>query len=378
MKLVLYCFLLLVACVLGSQLENVQDQESDVKFEELLFENEDPEFIKEYFISSIKSGYVAECKVYAEKYEFLTDKFNRDIFSELIKCFESQDKTETCWELFEILKPSFFDVSRSTTTPLILAVRRNRMELVNALLKLEEVKILIDQVDEFDRTALMYAAKRESLFAVQMIVQISVETINAKDFLGKTAIHYACEMNPSAIKTEISSAEFPSFLTGDIDPDVANKDAIISILMAYGGAIYSDGPEYKLTPADRKVNDIISDFGGKVVVEEKVENIILRFGTGIAATQLIKILSTGGLFNKINAKLISFFLANPFMILLNKFCYNLMQYFLPGNDANLNITIDVDDCIQEFSFNLLFVFLMVPIYNYFVEKYFKPRNSFKL
>ena len=377
MKLVLYYVFLLVACVLGSQFENVQDQEEpEAKVEEFQFDTEDPEYIKQYFMSSIKSGNVAECNVYAGKYEFLTEKFNRDIFSELIKCFESQDKEETCWELFEILKPSFFNVSRSTTTPLILAARRNRMELVNALLKLEEVKIIIDKVDEFDRTALMYAAKRGSFFAVKMIVQISAESINVKDFLGKTAIHYACEINPSGIKT--SPAEFPPFLTGDSDPDAANKASIISILMSYGGLIYPNGPEYKLNPADRILNDVITDFGGKIAVEDKAENIVMRFGAGVAITQLIKILNTGGLFNKIDAKLISFFLANPLMMILNEYCYQLMQYFLPGIDANLNISIDIDDGIREFSFNFLFVFLMIPVYNYLVKNYFKNRNGFKL
>jgi hypothetical protein len=352
--------------------ENVQDQDSEAKIEEIQFDNEDPDYIKQNFMHSIQSGNIAESKVYAEKYEYLTERFNRDIFSELIKCFEGQDKEESCWELFEVLKPSFFDVSRSTTTPLILAVRRNRMELVAALLKMDDVKKIIDKVDEFDRTALMYAAKRGSYFAVKMILQISSESVNIKDFIGKTAIHYACEMSTShSLDSEKAVIEVPAYLTGAVDKNVTNKLSIVGIMMNYGGLIFPEGPEYKLTSSDVELSEIITEFSGRVVIQVDAMVIVKRIGLGLALTQGLKFLQMNGILNKIDAKLIGFFLSNPLMTLLNDFCYHLMQFFLPGTDANLVFSIDVGNGFQDFSFNLLFVTSMAFAFKYAIENYSK-------
>lgn len=380
MKLIFYCFLLLLSVVLGSEFktetENVQDQEPETKVEEFQFDLEDPEFIKHTFMNSIKNANVAESKVFAEKYEYLTDKFNRDIFSELIKCFEAGDNEETCWELYEILKPSFLDVSRSTTTPLILAVRRNRMELVNALLKMEGINEIIDNVDEFDRTALMYAAKRGSYFAVKMILQVSSESINVKDFMGKTAIHYACEMIP-LVNDENTATKLPDFLTGAVDQDVKNKASIVAMLMVYGGMIYPESPEYKLTPADVEVNELITDFSGRVLIENDSRQIVKRLGQGLALTQGLMLLNMSGKMSIIAARLVNIFLSNPFMNLLNNLCYHLMQVLLPGIDSNLVFSVDVEDGFQDFSFNLLFVILMIPTLKYAVESYLNNTKEVK-
>ena len=56
-------------------------------------------------------------------------------------------------ELFELLKPSFRDVSGSKSTPLIHAVIYNNMDIVNALLTMPGTKDFIDKFDNFGRTA---------------------------------------------------------------------------------------------------------------------------------------------------------------------------------------------------------------------------------
>lgn len=380
MRLVFCSLLLLVSYVIGSALstENVQNLDSEAKIEEILSDNEDPEYIKQKFMHSIQSGNIAESKVYAEKYNYLTEKFNRNIFSELIKCFESQDKEESCWELFEVLKPSFFDVSRSTTTPLILAVRHNRMELVAALLKMEDVKNIIDKVDEFDRTALMYAAKRGSYFAVKIILQNSSESVNMKDFMGKTAIHYACEMNPKpSLDSEKAVIEFPAFLTGAVDKNVDNKLSIVGILMIYGGLIYPESPEYKLTASDVELKEMITEFSGRVFIKDDVKILVKRLGQGLVLFQGLKFLQMNGILNEISAKLIGFFLENPLMMTLNNFCYHFMQFLLPGTDTNFVISIDVGDGSQDFSFNILFVVLMASAVQYAIENYSKKSKYSK-
>lgn len=381
----LFALLFLIVHVLGSQLDdgNVLRTDPDEAIPDNLIDNltenltdnlNDPEFVKQIFIVSISNAQLDEVKYFSEQYPYLTEKFNRDIFSGLIKCFDLFDNEGTCWSIFEILAPSFNDVSSSTTTPLILAVRRDKMVLVNALLKLESVKNFIDKVDEFDRSALMYAAKRGKYFAVKRILDISTESVNLKDFLGKTAIHYACEMNPLDIPVT-TGIELPEYLTGSTIADAANKTEIIGLLMANGGEIFSDGPEYKLTAADSNIGILISNFGGKVVVDNNYD-VISTLGTGLAVGQAVKLLNKTNALNQIGANVIGILLANPLMLFFNDICYYLMQAILPGVDINLTVSVDIGSGIHEFSFNLLFVILMVPVLKHFYENFVNKPSIF--
>lgn len=379
-QLVLYILFLLISFSIGSQVTDSKDQESinsseSIESDGFDFDPEDPEFMKQNFIFSLMNAQLAQARIYVEKYDYLTNKFNRDIFTGFMKCFDKEDKEDICWEIFEILKPSFFDVSRSTTTPLILAIRQNKMSLVNALLKLDEIKSIIDKIDEFERTALMYAAKRGSLFAVKRILDISSASLNFKDFLGKTAIHYACEMNPLA-KTEQPQFQFPSYLSGAVDTDVDNKSTIVAILMAYGGQISQDGPGYNLNSADWELEKLLTDFGGKVFIEDKVEDMVRHLGTGLVLAHIINKNNGAKVLNKMSTKLMGVLFANPMMLALNELCFEVMQALLPGIDANFNFSIEVDDTIHDYSFNLLFVLMMIPVFKHLMEIYVRKQDAF--
>jgi hypothetical protein len=65
------------------------------------------------------------------------------------------------------------------------------------------------------------------------------------------------------------------------------------------------------------------------------------------------------------------------MMALNDVCYHFMQLLLPGVDVNLNVNIDVGESIHDFSFNVLFVVLMVSVFKQLIENYVKKPEAFK-
>lgn len=333
---------------------------------ELEFNLENPEHVKDKFIEAVKIGNVNVSKEYVDKYEYLTEKFNRDIFQGLIDCFDTTESAKQCWEIFELIKLSFGDLSQTTSTPLILAIRHDKTELVHALLKNEDIQRSVGAKDEFERTALMYAAKRGNRFVIQRIFQVSKdvyikEFINAKDFFGKTAIHYACEMHPK------KSSELPPIL-------IDLKLELVSWLIANGAEIYADGPEYKLKSEDDRVRSMIENGNGKVVVEGGVQDVATDSGLSIIALKGVHVIRMYAIALKaaqmirmyaplklITSKLVYILLANPLLSLLNEACFTIQQNLFPGVDMNLNISFDLGDRIQDFSFNILFVMMMVPV-----------------
>ena len=148
------------------------------------------------------------------------------------------------------------------------------MDVVNSL-TMPETKDFIDKVDNFGRTALMYAAKLGSVYAVHHIIRISAASINLKDRFGKTALHYACEMNSLSDENSGPTLKLPSWLTGVANPDSNVKTKYFSRFFWMKGNILPDGPEYKLTTSDSQISKIITDKGGKVVIEYSAEDRML-------------------------------------------------------------------------------------------------------
>lgn len=370
---ILYTFVLLsvlIVLVAGSVSEPTTKTQADSFDNDSDFSEKSPEIVKQEFTFALINGNVEEVKSSIEKYDYLTRKFNVDIFVGLLKCFNHKSKHETCMELFELLKPSFRDVSGSKSTPLIHAVIYNKMDIVNALLTMPEINVFIDKVDNFGRTALMYAAKLGSFYAVQHIIRISTASINLQDRFGKTALHYACEMNSLRDENSAPTLELPSWLTGVPNPDSNVKNEIFSMILLNGGNILPDGPEYKLTTSDSQISKIVTEKGGKVVIEYTAEDRIAKIVKFTLVSQLKRLLGLTHIYSAVEFVLISVLLANPFMMAINDLCYHIQQIILPGTDFNFVVTLDLGgDGLADFSFNILFVLLMALL----VKKAMEPQ-----
>lgn len=366
----------LMAIVFGSALDSeskaasteeyIVQEPSDVETKQ---EPEQPAVIKNKFINNVVYGKVSDCKEFIEKYDYLTSRFNRDIFEALIYCFNQKEKHEDCWEIFDMLKPSFSDVSKSTTTPLIMSLRKNNMGIFNALIALDGVKSTVDNVDEFARTALMYAAKRGSFFAVRKIIEVSTNSINKKDFMNKTALHYACEMNP------VEECKIDSETTSSAC-DAENKYSIFLTLLHNGAEIDYHGPEFKLSSEDGALKDLITAKGGKVTVTTKPEDLIFQGFVGYTAIELANSFKITDKLMFLAGKLLPLILANPIMLFFNEICYQIQKCFLPGIDLNVVLSLDLGNEFQDISLNLFFLMMLVPLIKTAVEFTNKP-NAFK-
>lgn len=356
-----FLFTVLIAMVFGSSLdgaENASDDDQD--------DFEQPSVIKHKFINAVAHAQVPECKYFIEKYDYLNSRFNRDVFEAMISCFDLEGRTEDCWEIFEMIQPSFEDVSSSTTTPLIMSLRKNKMEIFKALISLDNVKSTVDNVDEFARTALMYAAKRGSYFAIIKLIEMSTNSIGKKDFMDKTVLHYACEMN----LIEICKVDSEPSCNAD------NKYSIFVTLLHNGAKIDYHGPEFKLNSEDGVLKDLIIAKGGKVYVTKKPEDLIFKGLIGLTALQVANTLKITEKAVYLAGKVLPLILANPLMIALNEMCFQIQKTLLPGLDLNLVLSFDLGNEFQDISLNLFFLMLLIPMFNSFVEMYNK-QNAFK-
>ncbi len=311
---------ILITMVFGSSLNGAESTNDDQNG----FENdsEQPSVIKHKLIYAVAQAQVPECKTFIEKCDYLISRFNRDVFEAMISCFDLEGKTEDCWEIFEMIQPSFEDVSSSTTTPLIMALRKNKMEIFKALISLDNIKSTVDNVDEFGRTALMYAAKRGSFFAVIKIIDMSTNSIGKKDFMDKTVLHYACEMNP------IEFCEVDSETSCDAD----NKYRIFVTLLHNGAKIDYQGLEFKLNSEDGFLKELIIAKGGKVSVTNKPKDLIFQSLIGYTALRVANTLTITEKAVYLVGKVLPLILANPLMIALNEMCFQIQNTLLPGLD----------------------------------------------
>lgn len=333
-------------------------------------EEKDPEYVKLEFYFQVINGNIASVKNFIDKYDYLTQRFNADIFSGLLTCFRNKEgsKHDDCMEIFEMLKPSFGDVSESNSSPLIHAIIYGNMEIVNALLTMPEAKEFVDKVDQFGRTALMYAAKSGSEYALAHIIIISAESINLKDRDGKTALHYVCEMNPPISKKETLTFGIPKYLSGETDFEAEKKWKMFRSIFIDGAKILSDGPKYKLSSSDSQLADFIIFQGGKVQIEAGPEDLAVNLVASVTVTSLIKALGLTHLTTKAASSIIGFILANPVMLALNYICYVFQNMIIPGIDMNFVISLDLGDGFQDISFNILFVMLMAVLIKNIMEK----------
>lgn len=353
--------------LLASLTALVTGSESDTDSDNFYAENshtKDPKHVKQDFYFELVNGNVPSVKSYIDKYDYLTQQFNVDIFTGLLKCFNGRfSKHEDCMEIVQLLAPSFRDVSESISTPLIHAIIYNNIEIVNILFMMDEIKDLVDKTDQFGRTALMYAAKSGSCYVVQRILNISNESVNLKDKFGKTALHYACEMNRST-KKETISFELPKWLTGEPDIDTENKLQIFKSIYYREAVILEDGPEYKLTSSDRTISEFITSSGGKVRIESSAEELMIKAFAPIAVAHLIKSIVPVDSVASIDPALFNFILANPLILGLNELCYKFQRLLTTDVDLNFVVSLDLGNGFQDYSFNIFFVLLMA----FLVEK----------
>lgn len=254
MKIVIYSLFagFVLSLVRASECDSSESKSSQESQENLEF---DADHVKENFIEVVMNGNVFQAKLYVNRYKFLIEKFDRDIFQGLIDCFDTIKNGKQRLNILKLIRPSFEDVSQSTVTPLILAIRQDKQYLVNALLNIREVKLTIGVKDEYDRTALMNAAQKGNLNAAQRILLEAINTkeyINAKDCFGKTAVHYACEMKPN------------NDYFGDLQYNM------VTLLMTHHAEVYAEGPEYNLKFVnDPRVKSMLKKNNCEVVVGKR-------------------------------------------------------------------------------------------------------------
>lgn len=316
-------------------------------------QDNNPELVKFRFMEAITNGSVDEASDLARNYTFLTESFNRDIFDKFLKLADKMSETEIS-KILKILEPSFADLSNSTSTPLILAIRKNNWSVISELFLMKSVLESVDRSDEFGRTALMYAAKRGSIVCIRKILDESEASINFKDNYDKTAIHYACEMNwieaPTVFK--YLKNNLPLAIAGEATSEVKHKYSVVSLLIERGAEVYNYGPEYKLLSSDSVLIDYINNLGGKVMVKDIGDRFIKKaLGTYLLA-QLAHWL-------RLDLAALNFILNNPISALVNNICFSVQDLLLPGINLSFNFSVDAGDAVHDFSVSIVFMMVLL-------------------
>ncbi|XP_021012019.1 POTE ankyrin domain family member A-like [Mus caroli] len=83
----------------------------------------------------------------------------------------------------------YYTTIQDNLTPLLLALRENRLKMAQFLVRMEAS---VHAVDSQRRNSLMYAVRCDSPVMVNLILQQGVDT-NLKDLFGWTALRYATE-----------------------------------------------------------------------------------------------------------------------------------------------------------------------------------------
>lgn len=202
---------------------------------------------------------------------FLVDQFNEHHFNALLCLYNhfNQDfSTTEFWDFFELLRPSFVNVSGSNTSPLIRAIVVGNMEVFSELLSGHEIGRIVDPIDVFGRTALMYACKIGNVLFINELISLSRISINHKDKEGKTALHYVCEMVGDQTSAYYSSRKFEN----------------AKLLIENGARTFRKGPEYYLSNVidDEQLQNLLESNYSRYepcIIEdlfpEKIRNIVL-------------------------------------------------------------------------------------------------------
>lgn len=94
-----------------------------------------------------------------------------------------------------------FDIKEKThsgQTVLLIAAENGYTRLVEFFLQKDELRVTINETDDFKRTPLMHAARKGSLLSVQLLVEAGA-AINLKDNLGRTASNHASKFGHQAV-----------------------------------------------------------------------------------------------------------------------------------------------------------------------------------
>jgi hypothetical protein len=312
----------------------------------------DPHNVKHRFLRMIQMEEIDEAEKLAGEFPYLVDQFNRDIFKELLNSFEKEyaDK-QVRTKFFELLTPSFLDVSASTTTPLIQSITRPNKEVFTALIQIPGIEAIANKVDNFRRTALMYACNSGDFYLVKQLIGMSRESINFKDDFEKTALHYTCEMAGDATDPEY----------------VDTKLYIAKMLIGNGATVSIDGPEYKISSLDTELADLISSKRGELVVVEPLAIKMKKITIASLAVLFVRVFGLSQSIAYVESALFGLLFNNPLMLGLNEMCFAFQHLILPQYDLNVNISIDSGDAIRDISLNWFFIIFLGYMFRTFVE-----------
>ncbi len=161
------------------------------------FESES--LIKEDFIGAIRSRDVGAASSLVEQNPFLTARFDQSLFTEVLRCYEQENSEIVCEPFYELLEPSFADLSQSETTPFIMSIEPNSFPVFN---KLVLIPAYVKVCDSLNRSALVHAVKMGRRYMFARILRYGVlsadeitELLNVRESENKTILHHVCESN---------------------------------------------------------------------------------------------------------------------------------------------------------------------------------------
>ncbi len=303
-----------------------------------------PSVAQSDFIFSILNRDLEAAKRLAQDNPFLTAQFNADIFSEILKCYAQEMNQAICEPFYELISPSFTELSKSETTPMIMAVFANSIEVFNKLI--ESSSNLIAK-DTYGRTPLMYAARLDREYMMLRMVMYGLdkvenreELLNVRDKHNKSLLHHICESS----QTDSEKAEW------------------VRVLKVYGVQVDTNHPYAANVWAYELRRELVTQ-GAKVFHKDADKMLELGLDLSLKASLGTAILLRKEIFDFAIPFLFIIADSLPAQLAQAPFYY-LGQLLLHGFDANLVLSYDTDNYICRLKFNLLFLVALGLIFRF--------------
>ena len=304
-----------------------------------------PSVAKSEFITAIKELNLESARKIVEDHPFITNQFNADVFAEIIACYPKTetDKNAICDQFYELISPSLFELSKSHTTPLIMAVFGNNLDVFNKLI--EDPNHLLP-LDAHHRTALMYAARLGREYMMIRMVQFAlpklknpVDLLNVQDKDKKTVLHHLCESNQSE----------------------EDKIRWTRILKENGALVNKDIP-YPVDVWNVDLRREFSSHGAEVIHKDWNKSVAMAASTLRGYALLTVLVYRHAFAEAVIPHLFTLLNSLPIRALQTLFYYIGMLAF-EGFDMNVVISFNLPSGNYDFSFNVLMLLFLALLFS---------------
>ena len=297
-----------------------------------------PSVIKANFIEFIQSRDLDSAKDAAKENPFLTAQFNADIFKEVLDCYQQKEDKTICDQFYALLEPSYSELSKSETTPLIMAIFARCDEVFD---KLVDNPDHLTAVDAHGRTALMYAVRLDREYMMLRMLYYGLDKIkdlerkeqflNASDKNKMTVMHHVCDSAQSE----------------------QDKTEWIRRLKGLGGKVVTDVP-YQANVWNLALRDELTPLGAELYHKDWKKSVVMAQKFYETFLYLMIVANRVAILNAIIPHLFTLWNCLPIQTAQALF-YFAEQFVLEGFDSNVVISFDLPSGVYHFSINLLMI-----------------------